>query len=107
MSRKLIVKTEARRDVIQQFAYLSDRSATAALRFREAVDNTFRDLARSPKGERLVSSHTELKDVRLWRLEGFENYLVVYRATNEAIRIIRVLHSAQDWMSILEQQFGE
>jgi toxin ParE1/3/4 len=40
--------------------------------------------------------------VRLWRVRGFNSYLIVYRPTDTGIEVIRVLHAARDIEAILE-----
>jgi len=35
--------------------------------------------------------------VRLWPVSRFRNYLVRYRIEPEHIRVLRILHTAQDW----------
>jgi len=40
-------------------------------------------------------------DVRLWRVRGFENYLIFYRPLADGVQIERVIHAAQDYQQIL------
>jgi plasmid stabilization system protein ParE len=35
--------------------------------------------------------------VRLWPVPRYRNYLILYRVKPERIRILRILHAAQDW----------
>jgi plasmid stabilization system protein ParE len=35
--------------------------------------------------------------VRLWPVSRYRNYLVLYRVEPERIRVLRLLHAAQDW----------
>lgn len=41
--------------------------------------------------------------MRMWPLPEFPKYLIFYRATDEELRVIRVLHGAQDPGSIFKQ----
>jgi toxin ParE1/3/4 len=38
--------------------------------------------------------------MRVWRVEGFERYLILYRAGEARVEIVRVLHTARDFPSI-------
>ena len=106
MNRKLAVTAEARNDVIEAFYYLAERSESVADRFWAAADATFQHLAQQPMGERLRPRNVLLHELRLWHIEGFENHLVFYRVTDDAVEIIRVLHAAREWMTILHKQFS-
>jgi toxin ParE1/3/4 len=35
--------------------------------------------------------------IRLWRIRGFERYLILYRPIPDGIEVIRVLHAARGW----------
>ena len=41
-----------------------------------------------------------LRDCRLWRVRGFENWLILYRETPEEIEVLRVFHGARDFDAI-------
>ena len=41
--------------------------------------------------------------VRLWPVSRYPNYLILYRIKAERIRVLRILHAAQDWTRF----FGE
>jgi toxin ParE1/3/4 len=38
--------------------------------------------------------------MRVWRVEGFERYLILYRSVENRIDIVRVLHTARDFPTI-------
>ena len=42
-----------------------------------------------------------LVDVRMWRITGFENYLIFYRPVGSGIEIVRVLHAKRDIDALL------
>jgi len=44
-------------------------------------------------GGRVETNNAALTGLRRWRVTGFENYLIFYRVTEEAIEIIRVLQT--------------
>jgi len=41
--------------------------------------------------------------VRLWPVARYRNYLILYRVEAGQIRVLRILHAAQDWARF----FGE
>jgi len=43
-----------------------------------------------------------LAGVRKWRVKGFERFLIFYQTHLDAISIVRVLHTAQDWWRLLD-----
>jgi toxin ParE1/3/4 len=40
--------------------------------------------------------------VRIWRVKGFERYLIFYRPLNDGIEVLRVIHGARN----VEELFG-
>jgi toxin ParE1/3/4 len=44
----------------------------------------------------------KLEDVRMWRVAGFDSYLIFYRTTESGVEIIRVIHAKRD----IEGLFG-
>ena len=103
MTRRLLLSPDARDDVIQAVGYLAERSESAADRFWDSAQATFRQLTLQPMGERIRPRAAGLRGLRQWRVDVFENYLVFYQVHEQVIEIIRVLHAAQDWMTILEK----
>ena len=39
--------------------------------------------------------------VRLWRVRGFESYLIFYRPLPDGVQIERVIHASQDYQRIV------
>ncbi len=94
---------QARRDLIEHFVYLADHADIAtADRFLVNAEATFVKLVARPLSGRGVRTlHPELAGMRLWRVKGFDNWLIFYLPSEEGVSIVRVLHAAQDWWSIL------
>jgi len=104
MSRKIIVHREARSDVIDIAYFIAEDSLDAASRFATALDAAYRRLAFLPSiGAIREYNNPSLAGMRMWPLPEFPKYLIFYRATDEELRIIRVLHGAQDPGSIFKQ----
>ena len=102
MNREIIQRAEAQEDLADAFAYIGQDSLDAALRFLDAAEQTFRQLAMMPGiGERFRSGRPELADVRRIGITGFRKYQVYYRPIDNGIEVLRVLHGARDVERIL------
>ena len=98
---RAIVRPAARRDLIRHFAYIGENSDLAvARRFRLAARRTFSELARKPH---LGAPHKfeKFPELRMWRVQHFEKYLIFYQPIAEGVEIERVIHAAQDYTRIL------
>jgi len=94
---KLVVQPLARQDLKAAATYLAQRNPRAAARFSQAVEATFGLLRRFPRiGGAYEFSNPVLADIRVWPVRRFKNYLIYYRIADRVIRVIRVLHGAQD-----------
>ena len=83
--------------------YIAEQDEDAAQRFLDACDETFRFLAdnRFVGSERKFSS-LKLSDVRMWRVNSFEKYLVFYQPLSDGIKILHVVHSARNYNLLFE-----
>jgi plasmid stabilization system protein ParE len=71
--------------------------------FYDAAASTFEAIARMPGlGERRASPNPRLAEVRVWRIEGFENHLVFYRRADDGIEVARALHGARDIPGVID-----
>ena len=100
----LQVRPAATRDVEQSsLFYLLEGGEPLSLRFEEAVCDTYRWLLENPcAGSPRPSLSPRLSGLRMWQVRGFETHLVFYRATDDGIEVVRVLHGARDVPGILE-----
>ncbi len=100
-----IVKSRrAVRDVVEIADYLAvlRTSLEAGNRFYDAVDRTFRRLARMPRiGSLWGDDDPDLQQVRFFPVTRYRRYLVFYRPIEGGIEILRVLHGARDLRRIL------
>lgn len=101
---KLVVQAAARSDLDEQAEFLEATSARTARRFLVAAEESFRFLLENPHaGVRRDSYVPRLHGVRMWPVRGFERHLIFYRASDDLLEIVRVLHSSRDIDSILER----
>ena len=95
---------EAREDLDEIHAYISEANPDAADRVLEAALATFAGLARMPgMGRPRMFKSSALSDLRSFRVDGYRNYLIFYRPANMGIEIVRVLQGARD----LDSLFGD
>jgi toxin ParE1/3/4 len=93
----------ARRDLVEHFVYLAENAGLdMADRFLANAESSFADLARQPMmGTPLTLTRPELANIRKWRVKDFDNHLVFYEPRHDGVSIVRVLHAASDWWSLL------
>jgi plasmid stabilization system protein ParE len=95
----------AEEDLDQIEDYISARDPAAAARVRTAIVQQTLQLGLSPgKGMALTEPHDEGEvGVRLWPVSRYRNYLILYRVEPKQIRVMRILHAAQDWTRFFHQ----
>lgn len=96
---------DARAGPVSTYRYHSDFDADLAARRLAAVSHTVRvTIAKNPKicaANRFRSKH--LRDIRRFRIPGFDKHIVSYRVTRGAIGVVHVLHGSRD----LDGLFGD
>jgi toxin ParE1/3/4 len=86
------------------WAFIAEDNPDAATRVVEAAYATFKLLAANPElGRRRSFRNPGLRNVRSFRVSGFDNYLIFYRTVSQGIQVLHVYHGAQD----LEVLFGD
>ncbi len=106
MKRRIVVSPAADVDIDEQFDYLSFKAdIETANRFFEATQSTFQRLARMPRiGSLATMIHPRLESMRWWPVKRFENYLIFYMETDEAIYVVRLLHRSRDIESVFSSE---
>jgi toxin ParE1/3/4 len=94
----------AKRDLVEQYVYLAGHAGVEiAERFLASAGESFTDLSRNPgMGSPLSLRSPKLAGLRKWRVSGFENFLIFYLPRPDGVSILRVLHAAQEWWTVLE-----
>jgi toxin ParE1/3/4 len=101
--RRIVKRAAAKRDLILHFAFIAESSPDAARRFLVAAEKTFEDLAEMPYlGALRDDLPTKFADIRLWRVNGFENYLILYRPRSDGVAVECVIHAKQDYQRFLK-----
>ncbi|MGV3724608.1 MAG: type II toxin-antitoxin system RelE/ParE family toxin [Actinomycetota bacterium] len=104
--KRLVIRTAARADILQQVEYYLDEFAfDAARRFPLAVQTAMGQSQEMPGiGAAKVLNNPRLKGLRSWPVSGFEAHRIYYVETPDAIRVIRILHGMRDLPPILEDE---
>ena len=89
----------AEEDLDQIEDYIAAHDPAAAARVRATIVQQSLQLGSTPaKGIALKEPRSEHEvGVRLWPVPHYRNYLVLYRVEPARIRVLRILHAAQDW----------
>ena len=101
---EIFVRHDAELDAFGYFQRILENNPDAALRLLQAIDRTVENLALQPLMGRLRKFRgRDLKNIRSWRVAGFENYLIFYRFTGARLEILRVKHGAMDFPKALRK----
>ena len=96
-------RATAQRDLIAHYVYLAENAnGEIADRFLANAEATFSALCQRPFiGAPLTLRHPDLAGMRKWRTTDFDNFLIFYVPRSDGVSIVRVLHAAQDWRTLL------
>ncbi len=96
-------RASAERDILEHFEYLLRERPDAALRFVEAVEAAFEQLAGMPLiGVARPFSRPGLGDIRMWPVPDFEKFLIFYRPHLDGIEAVRVIYGMRDIPAIMD-----
>jgi toxin ParE1/3/4 len=100
---KVYQHAAARRDLVEHFIYLAESAGLEiAEQFLTDAEASFNALAERPMiGTPLMLRHPDLAGLRKWRVNNFDNCLIFYLPHPGGVLIVRVLHAARDWWSLL------
>ena len=101
---EIFVRHAAELDAFGYFQYIRENNPDAALRFLQAIDGTVEKLAlQSLKGRLRKFRGRDLKNIRSWLVDGFENYLIFYHFAEMRLEILRIKHGAMDFPPALRR----
>jgi len=84
---------------------IAENDEETAQRFLNACDETFQLLVENKFIGRLRDfKNARLSEIRMWRVKGFEKYLIFYIPAADGIKILHVLHSATDYNRAFEDE---
>lgn len=104
--KRLIIRSVAREDLLDYYDYLSEQGAPlAGARFLQAVQQAFARIREMPGvGSPRDVDHPQLSGLRSLAVPGYEVVRFYYVETEDAVRIIRMLHGSRNVKSVLESE---
>jgi len=105
MAKGISISPQACLDIEQSVDYLNRENEEVALKFFDAVRQTFAQVARmSGIGAAYPLQNPRLQGLRKWMVKGFKKYLIFYLDREDTIEIVRVVHATRDLESVLEEE---
>ena len=105
MSRAILKRPQAERDIEEAFVFIGADDFDSGLDFLFAVEQSLEFIAANPLvGSRRSFAVPGLKNVRMWRIKSYEKYLIFYLVHDQAIELLRLVHSARDYRRVLDEQ---
>ncbi len=101
---RLVKRTgEAREDSLEIWNYIAHGNPISgdplsADRVLTAIEDTYQHLAEFPHKTQIAG-----RDLFKATVEGFKQYLIVYRFDDEAVEILRVFRADLDWTRIIAE----
>jgi len=101
----LLKREQAKRDLEECFVFIAEENLDIAVHFLVYAEETLELLAKMPflGSPRDFRSH-RLRNLRMWHVKGFEDYLIFYRPTDDGVEIFRVLHVNRDIEAIFTEE---
>ena len=90
MIRTILLRPEARQELLETYAWYESQQAGLGERFKADVDECFAQIQSAPRGYPV-----ELRDIRRARLHVFRHY-VFYAPVGSEIVIYAVVHTSRD-----------
>ncbi len=105
MTRKISKRPQAERDIEEAFVFVAETDFDSGLNFLHAVEQSFEMIAENPfVGSERKFAAPELGNVRMWRVKSYEKHLIFYFVRDDVIEVLRVIHSARDYIRILDSE---
>lgn len=96
-------QAKARRDLVECLVYLEMHAGhSVAEDFAKNMEESFSYLAQYPEAAPILpTTRASIRGLRYWPVKDFPKYTIFYLVRREAIVIVRIGHSAQNWWGIL------
>lgn len=106
MKAGYVLRPKADEDLDQQAYYVATEASTeAGHRFLVAAHETFALLSTQPQmGWHVRVRHPRLASLRVFRIYGFEQMLVLYQPLRSGVEIVRVVHGSRDLAAFLRRE---
>lgn len=104
MSRVIRRTSQVRNDIIAIYRYIHERSPRSADRVLDAIEQSIRHLADAPGvGRYWNSPDRRLEGMKVATVRPYRNYLIFFRATAGGIEVFRVVHSARELQTLVDE----
>ena len=106
MKARYVVKPRADRDLDDYTDYLAEEAnIELGIRFLEAAHETIALLATQPNmGWQARLKRPALKTLRVFRVTGFEQTLILYRPLSDGVDILRVVHGSRNLQALFRRR---
>ena len=103
MSYAVLKSVQAVRDIEEAFVYIAENDLNKAVYFLVAIEETIETSAQNPFiGTVRQFQNARLKNLRMWHVKKYENYLIFYTVEETTIKIVRFLNAKRDFNLILD-----
>ena len=103
MEYEILKSVQASRDIEEAFVYIAENDLDKAVYFLVAVEESIGLIAKNPFiGSVRQFQNAKLRNLRMWRVKGFENYLIFYIVEENTIKIVRFLNAKLDFNLIFD-----
>lgn len=104
MSRRIAIRPQAGRDLIDLATFIAADRPSAADRFLNSFEATCQLLCSSPTyGSSCAVSDATMVGLRLCTILRFRSCLILYRPSDLEIEIVRVFHGVRDLDAVLAE----
>jgi toxin ParE1/3/4 len=105
---RYVVAPKAEQDLDDQaYYYASEAEVELGIRFLAAAHETFTLLAQYPHmGWRPDWPHPQVQGLRLFRVSGFENILILYEPAEGGIVVLRVTYGGRDILDLVADELS-
>jgi toxin ParE1/3/4 len=102
---RLIERPKARQEIEDIAVYIGTHRPSAARRFLTAPRKTYATLAAMPEmGSLWKAEDPRFQGLRYFPISRYPNYVIFYRAIDDGVEILHILHGARDIQAILEAE---
>jgi len=101
-----VIRPRADRDIDEYAQYLLEQaSLETAKRFLDSARNMFELLASHPNmGWPARLKHPHLRELRVFRVSGFERMLILYLPLHRGVEILRMVHGSRNVHSLFRRR---
>ena len=99
MAYEILKRPQAERDIEECFVFIAEENLDKGVYFLVAVEDSIEQLGKFPfLGKKKQFPNNLFREVRVWKVKGFEKYLIFYSVNvqEETIEIVRLLHGSRN-----------